>query len=67
MRQLLDRGWAAFLIGAIFIVTGIVYYFGGELWGNGQGYDPAGTTMLIIVGVAMTFAFMLVLRGSREL
>jgi len=67
MQRLLGKGYAAFIIGGLFIVTGIVYYFGGEIWSNGQGYDPAGTTMLVVVGVAMTFAFALVLRGSRDL
>ena len=67
MNRLLSKGYAAFIIGAIFILTGIVYYFGGEIWSNGQGYDPAGSVMLIVCGIAMTFAFMLVLRGSREL
>lgn len=67
MQRLLSKGFAAFIIGGIFIVTGAIYYFGGELWSNGQGFDPAGATMLVLTGVAMTFAFLLVLRGSRDL
>jgi len=48
-------------------VVGLIYFFGGEAWSNGQGFDPAGATMLVVTGIAMTFAFLLVLRGSREL
>jgi hypothetical protein len=65
--RLLSKGYAAFIIGGIFIVVGLIYFFGGEIWSNGQGFDPAGATMLIVTGIAMTFAFLLVLRGSREL
>jgi hypothetical protein len=67
MRRMLGKGYAAFIIGGIFIVTGLIYYLGGEVWSNGQGFDPAGATMLVVLGIAMTFAFVLVLRGSREL
>jgi hypothetical protein len=67
MQRLLSKGYAAFIIGGLFIVTGIVYFFGSEVWSSGQGFDPAGATMLVVVGIAMTFAFALVLRGSREL
>jgi hypothetical protein len=67
MQRLLSKGYAAFIIGGLFIVTGIVYFFGSETWSGGQGFDPAGATMLVVVGIAMTFAFALVLRGSREL
>ncbi len=67
MQRLLGKGYAALIIGGLFIVTGLVYYFGGELWSDGQGFDPAGATMLVVTGIAMTFAFLLVLRGSRDL
>lgn len=67
MQRFLNKGFAAFVIGGIFIVVGLIYYFGGEIWSNGQGFDPAGATMLVVTGIAMTFAFLLVLRGSREL
>jgi hypothetical protein len=64
---MLSKGYAAFIIGGIFVVVGLIYFFGGAFWSNGQGFDPAGATMLIVTGIAMTFAFLLVLRGSREL
>jgi hypothetical protein len=67
MQDLLGKGYAAFIVGGLFIVTGVIYYFGSEIWSDGQGFDPAGTTMLVVMGIAMTFAFLLVLRGSREL
>jgi len=67
MQRLLSKGFAAFIIGGIFIVTGLIYFFGSQIWSNGQGFDPAGATMLVVTGIAMTFAFLLVLRGSREL
>ena len=67
MQRLLNKGYAAFIIGGIFIVVGLIYFLGGENWSNGQGFDPAGATMLVVTGIAMTFAFLLVLRGSREL
>lgn len=67
MQRLLDKGWAAFFIGGIFIVVGLIYFFGGADWSGGQGFDPAGAVMLVVTGIAMTFAFLLILRGSREL
>lgn len=61
---MLTKGYAAWFIGAIFAVVGIVYF----VLGNGtSGFDPAGATMLIVLGIAMTFAFVIILRGSREL
>jgi hypothetical protein len=61
---MLTKGYAAWVIGAIFAVVGIIYL----LLNNGtSGFDPAGATMLVILGIAMTFTFLIVLRGSREL
>ena len=61
---MLTKGYAALVIGALFAVVGIVYL----VLNNGTGgFDPAGATMLIVLGIAMTFTFLIVLRGSREL
>ena len=54
----------AIILGAIFILTGIVYFL---LQGSGETMDQAGVVMLIAVGIAMTFSFAILLRGSREL
>ena len=54
----------AIVLGAIFIVTGVVYYL---LQGSGETLDRAGVVMLVAVGIAMTFSFAVLLRGSREL
>ncbi|KRT64365.1 MAG: hypothetical protein XU10_C0003G0123 [Chloroflexi bacterium CSP1-4] len=61
---MLTKGYAAWFLGAIFGVVGIVYLL---LNTGTSGFDPAGATMLIILGIAMTFAFLIILRGSREL
>jgi hypothetical protein len=54
----------AIILGLGFIVVGIVYYF---LQGDGRWLDRTGATLLILLGVAMTFTFAILLRGSREL
>ena len=61
---MLSKGYAAFLIGALFIVVGLIYF---TLSQGTSGFDPAGATMLVVLGIAMTFAFTLVLRGTRNL
>jgi hypothetical protein len=58
------RTLAALGIGAIFIVIGLVY---GTLGWNTSGRDAAGAEMLIVLGIAMTFAFAIILRGTRDL
>ena len=60
-------GWRnALILGAIFVVVGVIYFF---LQGpdNGPTSDRAGVTMLILLGGAMAFSFLIILRGSREL
>lgn len=54
----------AILVGAIFVGVGLIY-----LWSQGSGstMDRAGVTMLVILGGAMMFTFVILLRGSREL
>ncbi len=60
-------GWRnALILGAIFVIVGVIYFF---LQGpdNGPTSDRAGVTMLILLGGAMAFSFLIILRGSREL
>ena len=54
----------AIILGLIFVVVGVVYFFGN---GHTVGLDVAGATMLVVLGVAMAFVFAVLLRGSREL
>ena len=59
-----SRTVAAFGIGAIFLAVGVLY---GALGWNTPGRDAAGAAMLIVLGIAMTFAFAIILRGTRDL
>ena len=54
----------ALILGLIFIVVGVIYFFGNRLT---VGLDMAGATMLVVLGFAMAFVFAILLRGSREL
>ena len=51
-------------LGAIFLVVGLIY--GAAGW-NTPGKDAAGAAMLIVLGIAMTFAFGIIVRGTRDL
>ena len=53
----------ALILGAVFVATGIVYL----VLQTPEGFDAAGVVMLIAVGIAMAFAFSILLRGSGEL
>ncbi len=53
----------ALILGAVFVATGIVYF----VLQTPEGFDRAGVVMLIAVGIAMAFAFAILLRGSGEL
>ena len=55
---------AALVLGAIFAAVGIVYLL---VQGSGAFADRSGAAMLIVLGIAMAFAFSVLLRGSREL
>jgi hypothetical protein len=55
---------AALVLGAFFVTVGIVYLLS---QGSGIFADRSGATMLLALGVAMGFAFSVLLRGSREL
>jgi len=54
----------AIILGAIFIVVGIVYWY---VQARPQNIDLAGATFLVVLGIAMAFTFAVLLRGSREL
>jgi hypothetical protein len=54
----------AIILGLIFVGVGLLYWW---VQGDGKTMDRAGVTMLIILGGAMMFTFMILLRGSRSL
>jgi len=54
----------ALVLGFVFMVVGAVYWY---VQGDTTTVDRAGATFLIILGVAMAFTFVVLLRGSREL
>lgn len=55
----------AIIIGLIFVVVGTVYAV--AQYQHPEDWDFSGVTMLILLGVAMTFTFSVLLRGSRDL
>jgi hypothetical protein len=54
----------AIILGLIFVGVGLLYWW---VQGDGKTMDRAGVTMLIILGGAMMFTFLILLRGSRSL
>ena len=57
----------AVILGAIFFVVGLGYAFV-QGFGTAAGQDVldmAGATLLVTLGIAMTFTFIILLRGSR--
>jgi hypothetical protein len=52
----------ALILGVGFIVVGFLYYL---LQGDGAYLDRTGATLLILLGGAMAFTFVILLRGSR--
>lgn len=54
----------AIILGAGFVIVGLLYLW---LQGSGQAMDRAGVTMLVVLGGAMMFTFVILLRGSRGL
>lgn len=54
----------ALILGVGFMVVGLIYYL---LQGSGVALDRAGATLLILLGGAMSFTFIVLLRGSRGL
>ncbi len=59
----------AVFLGAIFLVVGVIYALvQGIPTGAAQSVpDMAGATLLVVLGIAMAFTFIILLRGSREL
>jgi hypothetical protein len=55
----------AVILGVVFVVVGAIYWFVQHF--DLTSIDYAGATMLVVLGVAMGFAFTILLRGSREL
>jgi lipoprotein signal peptidase len=53
----------AFVLLGMFVVVGLIYWF----VQTPTTVDRTGVTLLIILGVAMGFGFLVLLRGSREL
>jgi len=56
----------AFVLGLIPIVIGIIYWAVPYITGD-PIVDAAGATMLIALGLAMGFGFLVILRGARDL
>jgi TRAP-type C4-dicarboxylate transport system permease small subunit len=54
----------AIILGVGFVIVGVLYYL---LQGGGEWLDRTGATLLILLGVAMSFTFAILLRGSRGL
>jgi hypothetical protein len=54
----------AIFLGAGFVIVGLLYL---ALQGSGLTLDRAGVTMLVVLGLAMMFTFVILLRGSRGL
>jgi len=54
----------AIVLGAGFMAVGLLYLL---LQGGGDTLDRAGVTMLVLLGAAMMFTFVILLRGSRGL
>ena len=56
----------ALFLGIIFVVVGIIYWYvqGSDV---SPTSDRGGATMLVVLGAAMAFVFVILLRGSREL
>lgn len=56
----------ALLLGAIPIVIGIIYWAVPSIF-DVNYVDAVGATLLIALGLAMGFGFLVILRGARDL
>jgi len=56
----------ALVLGAIPIIVGILYWALPNIF-DVHVIDAAGATMLIALGLAMGFGFLVILRGARDL
>ena len=54
----------ALILGVIFVTIGTIYYL---VQGDGKTVDRTGVTLLLMLGVAMSFGFAVLLRAAREL
>ena len=57
----------AIVLGAIPIIVGSIYWVAQNAIGPEAVIDPAGVTMLIALGLAIGFGFLVILRGARDL
>ncbi len=53
------------ILGVMFVSVGLLYLV--TQYGHPENWDFTGVTLLMVLGVAMTFIFAVLLRGSREL
>lgn len=58
---------ALLVLGGIPVVVGIVYWTLQQARGSLETTDAAGALMLVALGAAMAFGFMVILRGARDL
>jgi hypothetical protein len=56
----------ALVLAAIFVAVAVLYWFGWYTF-EPAATDYAGFLMLTMLGVAMAFGFLVLLRNSREL
>ncbi len=56
----------AIVLGAIPVIIGIIYWVLPYVF-DVDVLDAAGATMLIALGLAMGFGFLVILRGARDL
>ena len=57
----------ALIFGVIPIIVGVAYLALNQANGSDLTKDAAGVTMLIALGLAMGFGFLVILRGARDL
>jgi len=63
-----DKGVrAAVIMGLIPILVGTAYLIFNESFGTELTIDMAGVTMLIALGLAMAFGFLVILKGAKDL
>jgi hypothetical protein len=55
----------AIILGVVFVGVGLIYLL--VQYSHPENWDFSGVTLLIVLGVAMTFTFSILLRGSRDL
>ena len=53
----------ALILGAIFVIVGLLYAWLQRF--DFRALDAAGATLLVVLGLAMGFTFLILLRGSR--